>query len=325
MNIESDPKSTHDGKVFYQHPQALVESSRIGRGSRIWAFAHILPGAVIGEDANICDHVFIENDVIVGNRVTIKCGVQLWDGVRVDDDVFLGPNVTFANDPFPRSKQRPAQFLQVKVKRGASIGANATILPGVTVGAFAMVGSGAVVTRDVPPNAIVMGNPARITGYVDTPHLAMEAAPAKRLPGVDEQLPTLRVARASLRRIPRITDLRGTLSFGEIGTHLPFEPKRFFAVYDVPGREVRGEHAHRQLHQFLICLKGSCAVVLDDGQARDEIVLDTPEIGLHIPPMVWGIQYLYSRDALMLVLASDTYRADDYIRDYDDFVSLVSP
>jgi len=325
MKCILESKAAVDGEGFYQHPLALVEASSIGRGSRIWAFAHVLPNAVIGEDVNISDHVLIENDVVVGDRVTIKCGVQLWDGVRVEDDVFIGPNATFANAPIPLSKKCPAQYRQVMVKRGASIGANATILPGVTVGAFAMVSAGAVVTRDVPPNATVAGNPARITGYVDTHHLAMTPADKRPLPSASEPLPVLQVARASLRRIPKITDLRGALSFGEIGAHLPFEPKRFFAVYDVPGREVRGEHAHRELHQFLICLKGSCAVVLDDGKARDEIFLDTPEIGLHIPPMVWGIQYLYSPDALMLVLASDVYCSADYIRDYDEFIRLVRP
>jgi acetyltransferase-like isoleucine patch superfamily enzyme len=148
---------------YFQHSHALVESGSIGPRTRVWAFAHILPGAVIGEDCNVCDHVFIENDVIVGDRVTIKCGVQLWDGIRLEDDVFVGPNATFTNDSFPRSKQYPESFERTIVRRGASIGANATILSGVTIGAGAMVGAGAVVTKDVPPNVVVVGNPARVT------------------------------------------------------------------------------------------------------------------------------------------------------------------
>jgi serine acetyltransferase len=285
----------------------------------------VLPGAKIGVDVNILDYVYIGNDVVVGNRVTIQCGVQLCDGLHVEDEVFIGANATFVDDPVLGGGPASTRPLHTKIKRGASVGANSTILSGVTIGASAMVAAGAVVARDVPPNAIVSGNPARITGYVDTPALAMKPASDRHLSAASQSLPILRVARASLRRIPKITDLRGALSFGEIGVHLPFEPKRFFAVYDVPGLEVRGEHAHRELHQFLICLKGSCAVVLDDGQARDEIFLDTPEIGLHIPPMVWGIQYLYSTDALMLVLASDVYRAADYVRDYEEFIRLVRP
>lgn len=149
---------------YFLHEKAICESASIGDGTRVWAYAHILPGAVIGADCNICDHVFIENDVMVGNRVTVKCGVQLWDGVTLEDDVFIGPNATFTNDPFPRSKQYPAQFARILVQHGASIGANATLLPGITVGAGAMVGAGAVVTRDVPAYAVVVGNPARITG-----------------------------------------------------------------------------------------------------------------------------------------------------------------
>lgn len=152
---------------FYAHPQSLCESKNIGKNTRIWAFAHILPNAVLGEDCNICDHVFIENDVKIGSRVTVKCGVQLWDGTVIEDDVFIGPNATFTNDIFPRSKVYPETFLKTIVKKGASIGANATILPGLTIGENAMVGAGAVVTKSVPDNAIVVGNPARVTGYVN--------------------------------------------------------------------------------------------------------------------------------------------------------------
>ena len=149
------------------HPQAICETTQVGEGTRVWAFAHVLKGAVIGAECNVCDGVFIENDVVVGDRVTIKCGVQLWDGVRLESDVFVGPNATFTNDPMPRSKQYPNKDAQTIVRRGASIGANATILPGLTIGERAMVGAGAVVTHSVPAGAIVVGNPARIRGYVE--------------------------------------------------------------------------------------------------------------------------------------------------------------
>jgi len=146
------------------HPLADVQSARIGEGTRIWQFTVILPGAVIGRDCNFCAQVFVENDVTVGDRVTVKNGVQLWDGVTLEDDVFIGPNVTFTNDPFPRSGRRPAAYSRTLVKKGASIGANATILPGIVIGERALVAAGSVVTRDVPPGKIVMGNPARIVG-----------------------------------------------------------------------------------------------------------------------------------------------------------------
>jgi len=151
---------------FFQHSHALVESAAIGADTRIWAFVHVLPGARIGADCNICDHVFIENDVVIGDRVTIKCGVQVWDGVRLEDDVMVGPNATFTNDMYPRSKQ-PFELKSTVVKAGASIGANATILCGITIGRGAMVGAGSVVTRDVPDRALVVGNPARVVRYLE--------------------------------------------------------------------------------------------------------------------------------------------------------------
>lgn len=146
----------------YIHPKALVEDGvKIGNGTTIWAFVHILPGAGIGKECNICDHVFIEGDVTIGDRVTIKCGVQIWDGLRIENDVFIGPNATFTNDLFPRSKQ-DFELCYTHVKYGATIGANATILPGITIGEKAMVGAGAVVTKDVPAKTLVLGNPARV-------------------------------------------------------------------------------------------------------------------------------------------------------------------
>jgi len=156
-----------DNKDYFVHEKALCESDNVGSGSRVWAFTHVLPGARIGQDCNICDHVFIENDVLIGDRVTVKCGVQVWDGITIEDDVFIGPNATFTNDHFPRSKVYPDSFPKTLVKRGASLGANCTILPGLTIGENAMVGAGAVVTRDVADNVIVVGNPARVVGPVD--------------------------------------------------------------------------------------------------------------------------------------------------------------
>lgn len=143
------------------HHHSDVQSTAIGAGTRIWQYVVILPGAVIGSDCNICSHCLIEGDVVIGNRVTIKSGVQLWNGLRVEDDVFIGPNATFCNDRYPRSKQLPGKWETTRICRGASIGANATLLPGITIGEGAMVGAGAVVTRDVLPGSVVVGNPAR--------------------------------------------------------------------------------------------------------------------------------------------------------------------
>ena len=145
---------------MFIHPLSDVQSENIGDDSRIWQFCVVLPKAVIGNNVNICSHCLIENDVVIGHNVTIKSGVQIWDGITIEDDVFIGPNVTFTNDKIPRSKQYPDTFLKTRVCKGASIGANATILPGITIGAGAMIGAGAVVTKDVPANLTVYGNPA---------------------------------------------------------------------------------------------------------------------------------------------------------------------
>ncbi len=306
--------------AYIKHATAIVESQSVGAGTRVWAFAHILPGAVIGADCNICDHTFIENDVRLGDRVTLKCGVQVWDGITMEDDVFVGPNATFSNDPFPRSRQHPAHFARTVIRRGASIGANATILPGLTIGEKAMVGAGSVVTRDVPPLAIVTGNPARIVGYDGAGSTSTDAV--AEVPAEVGATAT-RVAGVTLHRLPQVDDLRGNLSFGEIGDQVPFPVKRYFLVYGVASKDIRGEHAHRALHQFLICVHGRCHVVADDGENRQEFVLDRPSLGLHVPPMVWAIQYKYTEDAVLLALASDKYDPASYIRDYSEFLALV--
>ncbi len=148
------------------HPLADVKSPKIGQKTKIWQFSVVLQNAMIGENCNICAHTLIENDVVIGNNVTIKSGVYVWDGITLEDNVFIGPCVAFTNDKKPRSKQYPEKFPQTIVEMGASIGANATILPGIRIGQNALIGAGAVVTKDVPANAIVVGNPAIIKGYV---------------------------------------------------------------------------------------------------------------------------------------------------------------
>ncbi len=149
------------------HAHALVdEGAEIGARTRVWAFAHVLPAAVVGADCNICDHTFIEGGVRVGDRVTLKCGVYLWDGVTAEDDVFIGPSAVFTNDRRPRSKRYPDSFARTQLCRGASVGAAAVVLPGLRIGAWSMIGAGAVVTRDVADHALVVGNPARRVGWV---------------------------------------------------------------------------------------------------------------------------------------------------------------
>lgn len=301
------------------HPSADVQCKNISESTRIWQFVVVLPGATIGKECNICSHCFIENDVVIGDRVTIKAGVQLWDGLRIGNDVFIGPNVSFTNDRFPRSRQFQSKVAETIIGNSVSIGAGSTILPDLTLGAHAMIGAGAVVTRSVPSNAIVVGNPARIVGYVGT----QTGSSKFETPAAPNSVNETNVKGVYIYQFPLISDIRGSLSVGEFERTIPFAVKRYFMVFDVPSIETRGEHAHKVCHQFLICVKGRVSVVADDGTCREEVVLDRPNIGIHLPPMTWGIQYKYSADALLLVFASDFYDADDYIRDYSEFLNLT--
>ncbi len=304
------------------HQTADVASHNIGERTKIWQYVIILQGAKIGNDVNICSHCFIENDVTIGDRVTIKSGVQLWDGLHIGNDVFIGPNVTFTNDKFPRSKIYPDTFLKTQIEDGASIGGGAVILPGITLGKGCMVGAGAVVTKSVPPYAVVTGSPARIIRYAESANVSQSINLQPPFPA-EKASTRLGVGNVTVHRLKHIHDLRGNLSVGEFPIDIPFEPKRYFLVFKVPSKETRGEHAHRRCHQFLVCVKGSCCVVADDGSHRAEVLLDSPDKGIYLPPLIWGIQYNYSNDAVLLVFTSEYYAADDYIRNYSDFCEIA--
>jgi hypothetical protein len=200
-----------------------------------------------------------------------------------------------------------------------TIGANATVPAGVSIGDDATIGAGSVVASDVPRGAIAAGNPARVIGF-------NKASPAA---GVVSRAPAeigiggTSVAGVKLHRMPHLLDPRGPLSFGEVGGLVPFEVKRYFLVFDVASEEIRGEHAHRTLHQFLLCVHGCCHLMADDGRNSEDFVLDSPSIGVHLPPMVWGVQHKYTHDAVLLVLASEKYDPADYIRNYAEFLELV--
>jgi len=236
---------------YEQHATATVETSQIGPGTYIGAFARVGPGAVIGDRA--------------------------------------------------------------------IIGAHATVLPGVTVGHEATVGAGAVVTHEVPAGAIVVGNPACVIGFNE----GSPSASVFSKPPADIGVVRTRVRGVTLHRLPYVLDPRGLLTFGEIPEQVPFEVKRYFVVFGVCREDIRGEHAHRELHQFLVCVHGSCHLTADDGSNREDFVLDSPSIGVHLPPMVWGVQHKYTPDAVLLVFASHRYDPADYIRNYYEFVELL--
>ena len=269
---------------FFVHPNGLCESARIGSGTRIWAFAHVLPLAVIGSDCNICDGVFVENDVIVGNFVTVKCGVQLWDGVRIEDNVFIGPNATFTNDPFPRSRIYPEAYSK-HCCTAWSICWGQCHHParhrnrGGRYGGRRCSGYKKCTTKrhrrwkSSEDCGLYRGGDKSCQTLVKLSICRTQAL------GTGLQIfqkTDLGVGEAALYQLKLIVDLRGALTVGEFGLELPFKPNRYFVVFDVPTREIRGEHAHRKCHQFLICIKGSCRVLLDNGKERCDVLLDRP-------------------------------------------------
>lgn len=304
----------------FVHEQGMCESQEIGADTHISAFARVLAGARLGAACQIGEGAIVEDDVVLGDRVTVKSGARISRGVKLEDDVTVGANATFTND-LSRDRRAPDGRPNTTVRTGASIGANATILGGVEIGIGATVGAGSVVTRSVPPNAIVSGNPADIHGYTEE-SLRDTQTPTTTInePGTVE----LAARGVCLQRFAEFADLRGSLTAGEIPKDIPFTPRRWFLVYDVPNREVRGEHAHRVCHQFLICVSGCINVAVDDGMQRDEVTLDAVTLGLYIPPLVWASQFRYEPGSVLLVLASHPYDSADYIRDYDVFLTTVN-
>ena len=294
------------------HATAICESTDIGEGTTVGAFARLVDGARIGDRCDIGDYVLVDAGAVLADRVSIGAGVNVWRDVVLEDDVRLAAGVAFAQPAGPSEV--------IAVHRGARIGANATIATGTTIGAGAVVEPGAVVMKPVPPHAIVRGNPARIVGYVDL--IRRDAPPVER--SRRQAVTPTDVEGVTLHELLLVHDMRGDLSAGEFERQIPFAVRRYFIVFDVPSEDVRGEHAHRRCRQFLVCLRGRCRVVVDDGRKRAEIVLDRPNLGLYLPPMVWGIQYQHTADALLLVFASEYYDPADYIRDYGQFLDAVT-
>ena len=300
--------------------ETLGDTDRVGSGSVIEAFASVSEDSVVG------------SDVIVERGASVLAGAEIGDGVRVQLGAVVGRNVCVQAGAVvgaralladSTAKANHAAGEAVVIEPEATIGANAVVVPGVRIGRNARVCAGAVVTRSVPANAIVSGNPANISGYVGLAQGAAEAAPAAAVsdPRVGAPLQPSVVAGVSLHRASLHGDRRGSLVANEFGRDIPFEPRRTFLVFDVPRAEVRGEHAHRECHQFISCVHGACSLVAEDGRVREEFRLDDPTIGVYIPPMVWCSQYGHTRDAVLLVHASDVYDPDDYIHDYDAYVT----
>lgn len=235
---------------------------------------------------------------------------------QVGKGVQFGPRVVISGDG-------------VVLRDNVRLDAACVIGEGVNVGQGAWVRAGAVVLRSVPPNAIVEGNPAQVVGYLNS-STHEESRPDPRHVDIDGLGDLARPAQVGLGvgdsilyLMRRVSDARGALTVGEVPEEVPFIPARYFVVFDVPSLELRGEHAHKKCQQFLICMHGSCRVLLDDGDQRCEVTLDRPDMGVFMPAMTWGTQYRYSRDAVLMVFASLPYEEDDYLRSYDEFLAQL--
>ncbi|WP_024275765.1 WxcM-like domain-containing protein [Hyphomicrobium sp. 802] len=303
--------------TIFVHPHGICDSQSVGKGTRIWAFAHVLKGARIGTRCNICDHVFIENDVVLGNDVTVKCGVQLWDGIVIGDGVFIGPNATFTNDRFPRSKSYPDAFLKTILEDNVSIGANATILPGLRIGRGAMVGAGSVVTRNVPAHATVVGNPAVIVGYNNSDCRPIHDTPVIIKSKIEERT-DLGVGGCWAEQLPHTKDMEGSVTPIEIQKRVQFQPASI-AVLSITNPNVRTEYARRECKQFIVAVTGGFSALLDDGRNRKEVRLEDASVGLHLAPMVWITRHNYSPNTVLLIAESRPHEQSDYIYDYEAF------
>lgn len=278
----------------------------------IHKYAVISSHATLSSTCSVDAGTYVGSRVTIGERVVVKAGVTLNGVCEIADDCVIGTGcVLDAGDSVG----------SVAIEPGVILAPSVTISGAVKIGKGARIEAGTTILRDVPPYAVVTGNPAQIIGYSSTLERNKDLPVGEC---ITHQSNGSSVHGVTLHQFPRIIDLRGNLTVGEFERTVPFSPRRYFMVFGVPNAEIRGEHAHRICKQFLICTQGACSVVADDGEHREEFLLDDPSLGLYLPPLTWGIQYKYSSDAVLLVFASEYYDSNEYIRDYDEFIELVA-
>lgn len=288
-------------------PAAVVATRSIaeiavGSTSRVGPDVQIAGRCKIGEQA------LLDGLIQIGRNVEIGSASYLMGPLTIEAGARIGPKCCLDG----------AGQSTILIGEDAVLSANTTVWPGVTIGKSALVEPGSVVTKDVPAMAVVAGNPAQIVRYCGVP-----SAPAEIRAGHPSDITPTTIPGVTLRRLPLHEDLRGNLTFAEAQRHVPFPIQRYFLTFAVSSEQVRGEHAHHSLHQFLVCVHGRVHIAADDGTKQADFLLDRPDIGIHIPPMVWSVQYRFSADAVLLGLCSDNYNPDDYIRDYTEFVKLA--
>lgn len=292
-------------------------SDQVGKNTRVESFVHIAVDVTIGTDCIIGSRTMIDSGVRIGNRVILEGNSHLCTGLLIEDDVYIGTNATFARARVIREAPH-SPGSSILLRHHCSIGANATLCPGITIGEHAIVDAGAVVTQSVQPHAIVSGNPAQVVGFANTAESSVAKTSAA---SSQSHIIESKVGGVRAYHLPFISDPRGNLTVGEFERTLPFIPKRYFITFDVPSAKLRGEHAHKKCEQFLVCVRGSCAVVVDDGTHREEFLLNRPSFGVYVPAMIWATEYKHSPDSTLMVFTSDYYDPDDYIRDYQTFLT----
>jgi acetyltransferase-like isoleucine patch superfamily enzyme len=294
---------------------ADCQARLIGPGSRVMAFARLGPAVTVGQDCVVGDRAVLDGEIALAN------GVQVSGGARLIGPVAIGARASIGINAILSATENTSGAAEITVGADARIGAAATVLPGVSIGRGAVIKPGSIVMNNVPAHAIVSGNPARIVAYVESVELT---AGREQIIASDltETTPT-RVRGVTIQPLTHARDLRGSLTALEF-EDLPFAPARAFSVFGVPSEFVRGSHAHRTCAQFFVCLAGELSCLVDDGTMREEIRLGTPDVGVHMPPMTWGTQWKYTRDAVLLVLASHPYDPADYIHDYEEFLELLN-
>jgi len=308
LEVNSLPQFIHD--------RAVCTPNQIGVGTFVRADVRISPSARIGQNCCIFEGVTVEDDVVIGDRVIIKNQARISACVIVEDDTFVGSDVVIHGHLSGSEKPQ-----QTKIGRNVYLGDGVEVQANVIIGDFAVIGAGVLVDKSVPDYAILSGAPAQVLGNTISPSFG----PSLNHPEDDVvNAQQTSVKGVTLHDIHKVADERGNLSMGEFGRNIPFMVSRYFLVYAVPAEEIRGDHAHFKCHQFLIAVKGSISVIADDGVNREKFVLDRADKGLYLPPMTWGIQYEYSKDAVLLVLASDYYDNEDYIRNYDEFIAHIA-
>jgi len=286
---------------------ARIIDSVVGTGSHVGIGSILRDGVRVGENCRIGDYVLVEGEVSISDGVEIESFSHIRGPVTMGMHVRVGSHSCIGG---------PHEGV-IEIQTSVTIGAHATIMSPSRIGEFAIIEAGAVVMKNVPSNAVVAGNPAKIVRY-------QHAASCPTLPAYPQEVEGVThtsIPGVNIFHMPVFEDLRGNLSVGEIGKHIPFEVKRYFLTFEVESEEARGEHAHRTLHQLLLCVHGRVHILADNGRVREEFILDRPNVGLHLPPMIWGVQYRFSPGAVLLVLCSDLYDPGDYIRDYSMFVA----